>query len=77
MQTKHTAENTEASAVKVARTYGNTRDLILKNPHVSRNYRKIIELLDEVDVVRALHILDVATNLYRMKFDEIKKEYAK
>jgi hypothetical protein len=69
--------HTEMSAVQDACTYGNTRDLILKNPHVSKNYRKIIELLDEVDVVRALHILDVATNVFRMKFEEIKKEYAK
>lgn len=70
----NTNTQTELSAVQDAPTHRNTMNLIVKNPHVLRNYRKIIELLKEVDVVRALHVLDVATSLFRMKLEEIIKE---
>jgi hypothetical protein len=77
MQTKHTAENTEASAVKVTRNFKATKELIYHYSHFSPNYKKIINILDDIDVVRALGILSAATHLFKMKYEEIKNESSK
>ena len=74
MQTKHTLENTEASAVKVARKYESLKHSICNSAATSRNLVRIIHILDDVDIVRALHILEAARNLFKIKFEEIKKE---
>jgi hypothetical protein len=72
----NTLTNTEANAVKDVQTYAKTRELILSYSHFSPNYKKIIEILDDVDVVRALGILKAATHLFTKKFEEIKRENA-
>ena len=77
MQTKHTAENTDASAVKVTRKYEGLKHSICNSLSTSRNLVRIIHILDDVDVVRALHVLDAATNLFKIKFEEIKMESSK
>ena len=74
MSNTHT--NTEASAVKVTRKYESLKHSICNSAATSINFVKIIHLLDDVDVVRALHVLDAATNLFKIKFEEIKKENA-
>ena len=71
MQTKHTAENTEASAVKVTRTFSQCIKTKLNNPYVSEDLKKIIMRLETLDVVDALHILQSANHLYTLKFKEI------
>lgn len=71
MQTKHTAENTEASAVKVTRIFSQSIKTKLNNPYVSEDLKKIIMRLETLDVVDALHILQSATHLYALKFKEI------
>ena len=77
MQMKHTAENTEASAVKVTRKYEELKHSMCNSLSTSRNLVRIIHILDDVDVVRALHVLDAATNLFKIKFEEIKMESSK
>ena len=73
----------ESSAVKAApfnaygATYESSKNSILSNSSSSRNFIKIINILDDVDVVRALAILSAATHLFRIKFEEIKKENSK
>ena len=70
----NTNTQTEASAVKVTRKYEGLKHSICNSLTTSRNLVRIIHLLDDVDVVRALHVLDAATNLFKIKFEEIKKE---
>jgi hypothetical protein len=72
----NTTTQTEASAVKDVQTYAKTKELILSYSHFSPNYKKIIDILDDVDVVRALGILKAATHLFTKKFEEIKRENA-
>jgi hypothetical protein len=74
MQTKHTLENTDASAVKDARKYESLKHSICNSAATSRNLVRIIHILDDVDVVRALHILDAAKNLFKIKFEEVVRE---
>ena len=77
MQTEHTLKNIEASAVKVTRKYESLKHSICNSLTTSRNLVRIIHILDDVDVVRALHVLDAATNLFKIKFEEIKEENKK
>jgi ribonuclease BN (tRNA processing enzyme) len=70
----NTNTHTDASAVKDVQTYAKTKELILSYSHFSPNYKKIIDILDDVDVVRALGILKAATHLFTKKFEEIKQE---
>jgi len=72
----NTTTQTEASAVEVTRKYEGLKHSICNSLVTSRNLVRIIHLLDDVDVVRALHVLDAATNLFEIKFEEIKKENA-
>ena len=72
----NTNTQTEASAVEVTRKYEGLKHSICNSLATSRNLVRIIHLLDGVDVVRALHVLDAATNLFKIKFEEIKKENA-
>jgi hypothetical protein len=72
----NTNTQTEANAVKDVQTYAKTKELILSYSHFSPTYKKIIEILDDIDVVRALGILKAATHLFTMKFEEIKRENA-
>ena len=72
----NTNTQTEASAVKAAQTFQSTRDLLFANPYTSQKYLKIIELLEGSDIVKALNILESATHLFAMRFEEIKKENA-
>jgi hypothetical protein len=74
MQTKHTTENTETSAVLDARKYESLKHSICNSATTSRNLVRIIHILDDVDVVRALHILDAAKNLFKIKFEEVVRE---
>jgi hypothetical protein len=76
MQTKHTAENTEASAVQVTRNHANRVKQKLNNPYISEDFKKIILRLETMDVVDALHVLRSATHLYSLKFKEIIQENA-
>ena len=75
MNSTHT--NTEASAVKVARKYEGLKHSICNSLSTSKNLVRIIHILDDVDVVRALHVLDAATNLFKIKFEEVKMENEK
>jgi hypothetical protein len=70
----NTNTHTELGAVQAVQTYLAQKNLILANDCTSKTYKTIIGLLDDVDVVRALFILDGAKNLFKMKFEEIKKE---
>jgi len=72
----NTNTHTEANAVKDVQTYAKTKELILSYSHFPPNYKKIIDILDDVDVVRALGILKAATHLFTKKFEEIKRENA-
>jgi hypothetical protein len=75
--TSNTHTNTKASVVKVTRNFKATKELIYHYSHFSPNYKKIINILDDIDVVRALGILSAATHLFKMKYEEIKNESAK
>jgi hypothetical protein len=77
MQTEHTLKNTEASAVKVTRNFKATKELVYHYSHFSPNYKKIIKILDEIDVVRALGVLSAATHLFKMKYEDMKSESSK
>ena len=72
----NTNTHTEASAVQDVRKYESLKHSICNSLATSRNLVRIIHILDDVDVVRALHVLDAATNLFKIKFEEIKKENA-
>ena len=73
----NTHTNTDASAVEVTRNFRATKELIYHYSHFSPNYKKIIEILDEIDVARALGILSAATHLFKMKYEDMKNESAK
>jgi hypothetical protein len=72
----NTKTQSEPITEKVDRSYEFNKQTILMNPYTPRNLIRIIELLEDVDVVRALHVLDAATHLFKIKFEEIKKENA-
>ena len=67
----------ESSAVKDARKYESLKHSICNSATTSRNLVRIIHILDDVDVVRALHVLAAAQNLFKIKFQEIVKENSK
>ena len=73
----NTKTHSEPITEKVDRSYEFNKETILKNPYSSHNLVKIIKLLEDIDVVRALHILEGATSLFKIKFEEIKKENSK
>jgi hypothetical protein len=66
--------HTETGAVKAARKYESLKHSICNSEATSRNLVRIIHILSDVDVVRALHILDAAKNLFKIKFEEVVKE---
>jgi len=68
----NTLTSTEANAVKDVQTYAKTKELILSYSHFSPNYKKIIDILDDVDVVRALGILKAATHLFTKNSKRLK-----
>jgi hypothetical protein len=72
----NTTAQTETSAVKDARKYESLKHSICNSAATSRNLVRIIHILDDVDIVRALHILEAARNLFKIKFEEITKENA-
>ena len=72
----NTNTQTETSAVKDARNYESLKHSICNSAATSRNLVRIIHILDDVDIVRALHILEAARNLFKIKFEEIAKENA-
>ena len=55
MQTKHTAENTEASAVKVARKLQRLSDLISKYKHLWTESDRLYKWVDEYNQIRNQH----------------------
>lgn len=69
--------HTETGAVLDARKYESLKHSICNSATRSRNLVRIIHILDDVDVVRALHVLAAAQNLFKIKFQEIMKEHAK
>jgi len=68
----NTNKQTEASAVKVTRTYAQKRDAILNNPMARNSLKDIIRRLDDCDVCDAIINLEIALSLFNRRFEEIK-----
>jgi len=69
----NTLTNTEASAVKVTRTYAQQRDAILNTPMAHNSLKDIIRRLDNCDVCDAITNLEIALSLFNARFEEIKQ----
>jgi hypothetical protein len=69
----NTITSTEASAVKVTRTYTQRRDAILSNPCTHNVLKDIVRKLDDSDIMDALHNLECATKLFQQRLEEIKQ----
>jgi hypothetical protein len=72
----NTNTQTDASAVKVTRTYAQQRDGILNTPMAHNSLKDIIRRLDNCDVCDAITNLEIALSLFNARFEEIKKENA-
>lgn len=55
METKHTAENAEASAVKVTRRFDRLNDLIAKYAHRWGESERLYRWVDEYNDLRGIH----------------------
>jgi hypothetical protein len=69
----NTNTQTEASAVKDARTYAQRKESILSNPCTHNILKDIVRKLDDSDIMDALHNLECATKLFEQKLEEIKQ----
>ena len=69
----NTNKQTDASAVKVSRTYAQRRDAILSNPCTHNVLKDIVRKLDDSDIMDALHNLECATKLFQQRLEEIKQ----
>lgn len=69
----NTNTQTEASAVKDARTYAQRKTAILSNPCTHYVLKDIIRKLDDSDIMDALHNLECATKLFEQRLEEIKQ----
>jgi len=69
----NTNKQTEASAVKVSRTYAQRRDAILSNPCTHNVLKDIVRKLNDSDIMDALHNLECATKLFQQRLEEIKQ----
>ena len=69
----NTNKQTEASAVKVARTYADRKNAILSNPCTHNVLKDIVRKLDGSDIMDALHNLECATKLFEQRLEEIKQ----
>lgn len=63
----NTNTQTEASAVKDARTYGQQRDAILNSDCAHNVLKDIIRKLDDCDPADAVNNLECALNLFEFK----------
>ena len=64
-----TQTNTDASAVKDARTYGQQRDAILNSDCAHNVLKDIIRKLDDCDAVDAVNNLECALKLFEVKLE--------
>jgi len=69
----NTNQQTETSAVKVARTYAERKNAILSNPCTHNVLKDIVRKLDDSDIMDALHNLECATKLFEQRLEEIKQ----
>ena len=69
----NTNKRTEASAVKVARTYAERKNVILSNPVSHYVLNDMIQKLDDLDIMDALRVLEWSKKLFEQKLEEIKK----
>ena len=69
----NTLTSTDASAVKVTRTYAQRKEAILSNPCTHNILKDIVRKLDDSDIMDALHNLECATKLFEQRLEEIKQ----
>jgi hypothetical protein len=69
----NTNKQTEASAVKVARTYAERKNAILLNLGSHYVLNDMIQKLDDLDIMDALRVLECATKLFQQRLEEIKQ----
>lgn len=73
----NTNTQTEASAVKDVRTYGQQRDAILNSDCAHNVLKDIIRKLDDCDPVDAVNNLECALNLFEIRVEQEEKRARK